>query len=438
MSKHGAKLTNGDFSSYIGSKTEEKVSRPKMEIMQDSDQAKSIQQLCLIRSWLEMTKSTHLVKFVDLLLKEKQMEVPENFLQYEITDFATEVSGDNIIHRFRSVLEKKAALSNFLLTVGTNFSFSTNNMEDITKGGDDFTIFFQLLFLVSQTVLVNECVLSPIKYPVYIATFECKHCTQKIDNITFDIDRFQEPSMITLKEGFKVQIKEIYLHVDIDYLKVALSFTLGISFGKSADRQYHNRHTSSLAGTSVDNSSLSISLTDFRYVNLAQVIYGMILSSEILRGIFSESLSPNNVSVRSRALMEFCTAIISTRRTQELLYLLKLQCNEHGELTKPEKLSEIITQEIFDYCKETILTFINYSSTVILKTDTNSSIVSRFGYLNFISKSYKSIYTTFKILPKVETNSQYSSEHFDTVIRAKLIRYNPEWVEDFNKYRRMK
>lgn len=73
-----------------------------------------------------------------------------------------------------------------------------------------------------------------------------------------------------------------------------------------------------------------------------------------------------------------------------------------------------------------------------MKTDTNSSIVSRFGYLNYMSKLYRSVQPKFKIIPKVETNSQYSSEHFDTILRAKLTRYEPEWIEDFNTYRRMK
>lgn len=160
--------------------------------------------------------------------------------------------------------------------------------------------------------MVHECVLLPKKYPVYIAVFECKHCTQKIDNITFDIEKFNEPSIITINESFKIKIHEIYHNVDVDYIKVALSFIFGIAFGRSADRQYHNRHTSNLAGTSVENY----------------------------------------VPVKSRAMLEFCTATISTKRTQELFYLLRITCTEHSEITKPEKLSEFITNNVFTYCKE--------------------------------------------------------------------------------------
>lgn len=48
--------------------------------------------------------------------------------------------------------------------------------------------FFSTIIL-SISNHIGQGMFSPKKYSVYIATFNCEHCTQKIDNVTFDIDK---------------------------------------------------------------------------------------------------------------------------------------------------------------------------------------------------------------------------------------------------------
>lgn len=177
-------LQDGPFIAYLGSATKEKVKKPSLDISAKTSYVKAYQQLVLLKTWLIRLNCTNLVGIINNLLKEKEIQIFDD-PDLEDEDWCAQNYGGNILHRFRSIIERNSAVINFLPTSATHFRQSMNNLAGITAGGKDYTIYFQLnlLYNIARIIKIKE---TGFNYLQYASVLNCDHCTTEITEISFD------------------------------------------------------------------------------------------------------------------------------------------------------------------------------------------------------------------------------------------------------------
>lgn len=101
--------------------------------------------------------------------------------------FCPSVSGGNIVHRLKGALEKNTGIRNLNPSIGSHFSFSTNEMKEYNKGGADYTLHFQNAYHYSESSLINMKLMNMGVDSQYIFSIVCRECTLDVTDINIDI-----------------------------------------------------------------------------------------------------------------------------------------------------------------------------------------------------------------------------------------------------------
>ena len=146
-------LKHGPFNVYCGSATKEKVKKPNIELYTTTNFLKSLQQLIMLL-YRMILGCGNIQRLIADLIKEKYITVSDQYENYDPLDWCAFNLGGNMIHRFRSIMEKRSALLNHQPTVGTHIKQSTNRLVSISRNGENYTIHLQML-LISNIWLEN-------------------------------------------------------------------------------------------------------------------------------------------------------------------------------------------------------------------------------------------------------------------------------------------
>ena len=139
-------LKHGPFNMYYGSATKEKV-KTSIELYTTTNFLKSLQQLIMLLSWTQRLGCGNIQRLIADLIKEKYITVSDQYEDYDLLDWSAINLGGNMIHRFRSIMEKRSALLNHQPTVGTHIKQSTNRLVSISRNGENYTIHLQMLLI---------------------------------------------------------------------------------------------------------------------------------------------------------------------------------------------------------------------------------------------------------------------------------------------------
>ena len=119
---------------------------------------------------------------MDKFDKETPIDEIEDF-----SDFCVSNHGGNIMHRFRSVVEKQLSTPNYLSTIATHVKQVTNNLNSLMSKGEDYTLFFQMILNMNTARIMLRKELLNEGYEQYAAILNCKWCTQEVTDIKFDM-----------------------------------------------------------------------------------------------------------------------------------------------------------------------------------------------------------------------------------------------------------
>lgn len=141
------------FKPYVGSVTDQKVTRPAIEFAEKTGHTKAFLTLGYTRTWAALMKLENIYSFLSVLLEEKlaNLQIPPEV--EDINELFRHVTSGNIGHRFLTEIEKPFAMVNSLPGFTTHFFQSSNNMAVLSEGGRDHNVFYQELYVTNMQVI---------------------------------------------------------------------------------------------------------------------------------------------------------------------------------------------------------------------------------------------------------------------------------------------
>ncbi|APG78739.1 RNA-dependent RNA polymerase [Hubei diptera virus 11] len=350
----GAYNQLGPFPIFHGAATKEKINKPKMEMFTKSSYTKSLQQLFTIGTWIQKIQGNNLMQLIENLILEKSSHIPEEFLDQELDDWCVSTYGGNMVHRFRAAIERNSAVINSLPTTGSHFRQTTNMLSAITKGGRDWTIHFQLVFLFNVSVISRLKRSIPLLYTQYAAYLSCNTCTQEVSNIVMDIDPITQyysdtkPIFQPLSSSSTISCHPVYPEFLLrKYLSIHLGRLIGLTFDSAFISTHIDQGGEGSRGST--KKSLQLSINDLRGVNFHDLIIGLLQSSHQLRDLIKEFSSTGVVYSTNQSLSSFAQLLIDANLINELIVFLDVQGYRHYQMIKAEDLSEILVIGIYFY-----------------------------------------------------------------------------------------
>nr|DBA44338.1 TPA_asm: RdRp [Diachasmavirus michiganense] len=389
-------LKDGPYQSYLGSATQEKVRKPSLEIAAKTSFTKAVQQLKLMESWAIRTGSPNLRELIQELLDEKVDVIPSELLEIDMDDWCAVNWGGNILHRFRSIIEKDSAIINFLTTVGTHIKQSTNNLAGITSGGRDFTIHFQLALItnIARISLIKKY--TNLGVPQFCSILFCNTCTKEVTVVNFDIDPVSHPTTST-KGDSKLTIKEKTPSAEVHFtrgeLVLAVSTHLGRSFGSACDATFQQVYVNDkVLGTVKPTQEVNqISINDLRYVDWESFIPALVSSSKILKNMLYRYDDVKTALQKSVIFTPLCSFLSDGKLLEGFFDFLGVEISEHYQSLD----SKAISTGLFFYLRKWILD--NFSSVAellikpIFKDDDKKKIISNQKWVLGMSIRHKFI-----------------------------------------------
>lgn len=342
----------GPYSPYIGSSTKQKVRKPRIEVLDNSPLIKSVKQLVTFQTWFRKMEWPELVSFVSELLAEKRVEIGEEDVLDNPQDWAALVESGNPFHRLKSLVERDSAIINGLPVAATHMQFNTDYMTSFMKGGKDFTIFFQLIFLYCQSQILHQKMLGKKIHCSYIAYFDCQTCTKLLVDINISFNYKDIRLAKSQQPLFLEDVTFKPLPYSFEYLNKLVSFEAGQKFGKEFDSTNFQFTTSNTCSLDVEPyaNTTNVSMTEFRVADFFYLALGMLDSSRVLRNYIlrqHKSLINHEPSMYSLA-----TALLHTNRLSEFYLLTDVSCYEHSQMTCPRSASRQVLTGISNITRE--------------------------------------------------------------------------------------
>lgn len=157
------------------------------------------------------------------MIKQKLTTLPPAIANLKLEDWCGDIQGGNLFHRFRGTVQRTSALLNHLPTISTHINIETSALQTYTKGGIDYTIFFQMLMLYIQTVIQNLS-LDNVLLPKQLAfQFSCPGCTLRIDDIRLDLEDSLPTDIPTNSTPFTYTLMQKKNFLKIPYFQCSVS-----------------------------------------------------------------------------------------------------------------------------------------------------------------------------------------------------------------------
>ncbi|ACQ94985.1 RNA-dependent RNA polymerase [Nyavirus nyamaniniense] len=186
-----AYLTRGKFRPYFGSKTSDKVKRGTLQIVDADKQLVALRKILTLKPWIRSQDCPNLESLLNLLIEEKT-SIPLSDLEI-LKDLR--ISG-KVDHRVGNPTSPKGSMANTLLGFSSHIFITTDTATNQTRGGQDWSICYQTLFLaaISRLELLNRFRV-PIQGKWGLWT-DCRGCTRPVNDHHFRLGRApQYPGM---------------------------------------------------------------------------------------------------------------------------------------------------------------------------------------------------------------------------------------------------
>ncbi|QBK47216.1 RdRP [Anopheles marajoara virus] len=332
----------GPYSGYVGSRTKVKVKPPSTSIMEKTSYSKGLQVLGRTMTWMLLYQNVGLASLCKDLMKEKLAELPDSIAEEDLHDTHETVMSGNPFHRLMSQVESTTSSINGMITVTSHFSQSSNLMQNLSREGEDYTIFFQYVYSADIAVLASLISISDLP-PAICAVLECETCTYELPEPKFEFNYDIKPNCESLQE-FRIEKKEELMSED---LSLPFAVAIGEEVARNVDensRLNHGHGTYSRHGVVIKTTKISIN--DFKRLDLVDILCSMIVHSrhcsqlitEFQEGVMSES---NDLSFCGLANL-----IMESNTRERLFEIVDRGASQHTMITQSERMSAYISQNL--------------------------------------------------------------------------------------------
>lgn len=361
-------LTYGPARNYIGSKTKSKVKKSTINVIEKSGFIKSLQKIGLIRSWFAKIGDENMIDLCTALMEEKRpliSEMPEGL--DDLGELCSTVTSGNILHRFKSSVEHDTAMLNCLHSISGHFEYSSNSMQEMTVGGQDWTIFYQYIMVGVTAGLALYTNLTGVAYGSYRVLFPCKGCTKLIPDLSLSM--ISKPvnivSLAAPEYKFRSEVKSMFTP---DRARFLMSVAVGYNLARNIDENYRVFHTQGMSSlTAMDYKKDVVSLNDLRQLQL-DVILAVALSTS-MHG-FRLYWSRSNVLVahsEDRSFMYLAECILEAGLVPKILQIIGVRATEHSSVTTAHGLSSYLSRHCGRYMDENGRSIISASTEFVFQ-----------------------------------------------------------------------
>ncbi|QMP82151.1 RNA-dependent RNA polymerase [Odonatan anphe-related virus OKIAV59] len=383
------KVMNGPYSEYLGSNTPKKVKKGRLEVVDQTSTSKALLNLLVMLSWARKLNSRSLENLLLHLVYEKNIKIKDQEVEEMNLDWCPINVGGNIYHRFRCAVEKRGAKNNCLPSFATHCGITTSHMGPISKGGDDFNIYFQIIFLYINNIFPQMVSSGIFDFPPHLgATFECSTCTiqLKAEPFLLNFSVANYPIPVDLKfEPVLLQHPTLTDHEIMEQL----SFHVGMNLGRELEAKVLPRCQSTLSIYAVERQgSGGLNVFDFRGCDIITLIAGMIRSSADVKKLFSCSVAGGSFSLEAHTLYTTLAALVLTsNRFPEFAIFAGLHIRSHAQAINIHAAADFLHRCLAAICvrfeREIITKFWMYKSPEELEEVSLSRVN---WYLSKISK----------------------------------------------------
>lgn len=342
---------NGPFHPYVGSSTQQKVQKANIEISNPTPYIVALKSLYTYKSWFNRYGDENFLNLFDELIREKTTDLPPEIEELDPSDWNVKVYGGNPLHRLQSLAERSTSGINSLPMSGSHVKYDTDGMTDFTKGGKDYTIFFQLCFNTLTSLLqllkLFKCELDP----VYYAIFDCEGCTTEISDIQLEL-KSPIGSMATVPMYSPPVVPTI--HEPTHTLKTVnswMSYLIGKEMGRDQDVNDQRLHLENTTDYECNphKKSVDISLTEFRHVNYWYLVLGIMASSNRMLSLLSNQVFDLTLSGLDKTLTTIAQALIHSGTLVNCYHYFQVSIKGHYDCIDPMKISVLLSDAIVRY-----------------------------------------------------------------------------------------
>jgi len=410
------KYTIGPFPSYRGSNTPVKAIGAPIKLLNPNPFLKSIKNLLELKSWLMRAEAFYLINILDSLIDEKLVLMPDDFDKNQIQLLGSEIYGGCFYHRFRSISESRGALINSLESLSSYFKTNTNSMTFFTTKGEDYNIFFQMIFLHIQSAiesyLLHDLFLLKSQQLGYL--FTCDECTHKFEDVNI-IGKTTDNLNIVNVQKYCSEIYDLFILKLNDLSRLELlrvsSICVGLQIARASDQTLTTRFAESqILGIVISpETQSSINIPQIKTSYISYLISGLIMGSKLIKLDLIRSL---------RGDKNLPTTIYNTLGG---LMMTANRLNEFLVLTNTPLVNYNDTQG-FSYAGATLGKAIRYYFNLNFMTFITNLIKYQFNNEDFVNKSSVYHFLVQVILIKC-INSNYSKID---ILRDEKIKYQQE------------
>lgn len=311
---------HGPNSVYYGSSTSERISRPKMSVDNPTPITKAIQALHILLTWAIIMKAVNLQLLIKQLIEEKMPMLPEELRELPLEVWCGAITSGHVLHRMHSAVEHHQCLINYLPTISSYTFSDTTSIYPMVKQGKDYTLYFQMIILYMQTLVLNMHQYRIKMAPQYAFYLGCDTCTQCIDDVKIDLTRVPTYNFNLQLDIYDRTIAILNKPINVAIARRYLSFLYGLMVGSDIDsiRESMFIDSTMMTGTAITYTASKYSLTDFRYVDFDYMLMGIIFQSYNFRQLLKRS-RPDLHHSRSRTTVPLATLLIGTSRLSEFI-----------------------------------------------------------------------------------------------------------------------
>ncbi|UDL13960.1 MAG: RNA dependent RNA polymerase [Xiangshan Nyami-like virus] len=170
----------GEYTPYFGSSTKLRAKRSILQVVEVGSMISSMKQIMELISWVKGDEGME--RLLTTMLSEKTTIDPDTLKMY-----TRQIYSGSLTHRLPCPALKSSGMSNQNLNHPSHFTITSDTALEYAKGGINYTICFQSVFLHSLSLLAHYTE-QGVSYPRQMAClFSCSDCTWVIPAESFSL-----------------------------------------------------------------------------------------------------------------------------------------------------------------------------------------------------------------------------------------------------------
>lgn len=336
-----ATVIPGPYTPYVGSVTGESIKKPSSEFSEKTSFTRALMNLGKLKSWVSKMNWPMMIGLLDNLISEKREYISAEDQDVPLEDVFEEVTSGNIFHRLLTQMDKPYAMFNMLVGPSSHFIQSSNLMRTLTSHGEDYNLFYQLIYITNMVNLVLMGCITDSLAPTYISRIRCINCLTDLSEVKLNMTKISIPKVAIPNEV------NITRNISPEDAFEMTEYVIGIILAGKVEKDFEKNHD--WRQDILDKIQDSVSVNDLRQLRLSYVIMHMITNSRHCREIVK---NPSMLSVEQGQDLSFTTlaqVAIDTGIVSDLIRVLGTSVTEHTMVTQANKLSTHISRSITSF-----------------------------------------------------------------------------------------